>query len=339
MPLDVSLSAGLPSAMVGRGILALHSAYVLMWRPWCMAHLSSHARAAGAPTSVTWQRHELVELEGHVVIHRELTRRGKRVLVLSYADLLWDGSRTLRRLEAFLPCAGKLSRSFLPRQGVDVFGNDWKVKKNVQTYSVEHSSEDSGFDVRLGRCTDLNLYDPLMPMERARAEAAVAYLQMHGRLDDVVSLEAARPPPQMPPAALPPLLPLASNPQTLIPALYPLSPPSAPLQMAWPPPETTLPPRPVRHSLPSGLLIGGSAVLATLVALFCRWRRRRARRFVHSQLSTSEDVNEYGLRWFVDEPVAIETGIPVGGAAKPGVPEEVAAQEEEEPEEPEKQEG
>lgn len=221
MPLDVSLSAGLPSAMVGRGILALHSAYVLMWRPWCMAHLSSHARAAGAPTSVTWQRHELVELEGHVVIHRELTRRGKRVLVLSYADLLWDGSRTLRRLEAFLPCAGKLSRSFLPRQGVDVFGNDWKVKKNVQTYSVEHSSEDSGFDVRLGRCTDLNLYDPLM----------------------------------------------------------------------------------------------------------------------HSQLSTSEDVNEYGLRWFVDEPVAIETGIPVGGAAKPGVPEEVAAQEEEEPEEPEKQEG
>ena len=111
IPLDVSHAAPMPPRMVARGIGRLRPAYLMMWRPWCLAPLSSHARDKGAPSSAGWQRFELALNEYQVETHRVLTSHGESVLVLNYADLLWDATAARQRIERWVRAPAHSTRA------------------------------------------------------------------------------------------------------------------------------------------------------------------------------------------------------------------------------------
>ena len=131
--------AALPLRMLDKGVRVLKRAYVLMWRPFCLWQLSSHAHEAGAPTKSDWLEDEIRTLEHLVADHRLLILADEPILVVSYADVLWQPESVVSQLEDFLPCAGRLDADFVPQMGVDIFeGNHWKAVGTVRQYGAQH---------------------------------------------------------------------------------------------------------------------------------------------------------------------------------------------------------
>ena len=252
IPLDVSHAAPMPPRMVARGIGRLRPAYLMMWRPWCLSPLSSHARDKGAPSSAGWQRFELALNEYQVKTHRVLTSHGESVLVLNYADLLWDVTAARRRIERWAPCAGALDPSVNERLEVQRSGGHWKDAASVTTYAAAHPPAASGYDPRRGACVETLYSDELSADEVRRADEAIAYLSVESRIEVEV-------PPRPPTPSPPPTPPLP-------PTTTPLPPPPAPTSH----PESHLP------ELLAAIL--PFLVAACVLALLCRACRRCRRR-------------------------------------------------------------
>ena len=198
-PLDVSHAAQMPPRMVARGIGRLRPAYLMMWRPWCLAPLSSHARDKGAPSSAGWQRFELALNEYQVETHRVLTSHGESVLVLNYADLLWDATAARRRIERWAPCAGALDPSVNERPPVQRSGGHWKNAASVTTsLATAHPPAASGYDPRRGACIES------VVQRRAQRRRGAA-----SRRGDRLSLRAHSHRSREPPPPSPPPTPLA----------------------------------------------------------------------------------------------------------------------------------
>ena len=232
IPLDVSHAAPMPPRMVARGIGRLRPAYLMMWRPWCLAPLSSHARDKGAPSSAGWQRFELELNEYQAETHRVLTSHGESVLVLNYADLLWDATAARRRIERWAPCAGALDPSVNERLEVQRSGGHWKNAASVTTYATAHPPAASGYDPRRGACVETLYSDELSADEVRRADEAIAYLSVESRIEVEVP---PRPPTPSPPPT-PPLPPTTTPPTT--------KPPTTTPPATTPPATTQLPPSP-----------------------------------------------------------------------------------------------
>ena len=96
-------TAALPPPMLLAGVRRLDFYVLQMWRPRCLAPLSSHHQDEAAFAS------------GMASRHRKLLAAGVPTLVLSYADLLWAPHRVIARLKAFLPCgASRLRKMSAP---------------------------------------------------------------------------------------------------------------------------------------------------------------------------------------------------------------------------------
>ena len=168
------------------GVRTLNVHAVLMWRPWCLCAISSHARryeVTGAKTndSTQWAQAEFVRLNrGLVERHQALTKRLRvPTLILSYADVIWRPARSASRLETFLPALFPLNASFVPRLGDEIFrGNQFKVKGSIDTYASKLPAPQTiGLDLETGFCAVNALngrYNPshLLPTDAERAEAA-----------------------------------------------------------------------------------------------------------------------------------------------------------------------
>ena len=184
-------TAPIPPIMASRGIQRLVPKVLLMWRPWCLAGLSSHARAEQRANYSRWVRKELVFYNGvFVARHRALTEARVPVLCVSYADLLFRSRLTLARIERFLPCLGRLDASFVPVMGRDIFpGNEWKVRGSVAQYSAQPAA----VAARSSMSSDgLSCRDPggsrdilssLTPEEQQAARASERYLEECSRTE------------------------------------------------------------------------------------------------------------------------------------------------------------
>lgn len=206
--------AQLPGSMLGLGIRSLEIRLIIMWRPWCLARLSSHARRDMESDYRMWAYNEFImTLSRHATHHKYLTTLGASswrtpwdpkdgaaweqpqvistmtysVLVISYADLLWRQPYTLARLRAFLPeAASDLHTDFVPRLGVDYFPENYlKVHGTVAQYGEMHPSASVGYDPSEATCA-VDTADPLRrawtvlePDEQRQAKADNAYLAAH----------------------------------------------------------------------------------------------------------------------------------------------------------------
>ena len=83
------------------------------------------AGIAGAQKKADRGAHEgavsLVEVEDAVALHKELSDQGVPVLVITYAQMLWDPEQVTRRIGRFAPCLGSdVDLDYIPRLGEDI---------------------------------------------------------------------------------------------------------------------------------------------------------------------------------------------------------------------------
>ena len=105
------------------------------------------------------------------------------IVVISYADLLWRRSRTLQRLQDFVPEAGQLMTDYEPQLGVDHFPkNQLKTRGTVAEFARLHPPASLGYDVVSQSCA-ISDVDPLRqgwtvldPPHRQLAQDYTAYL-------------------------------------------------------------------------------------------------------------------------------------------------------------------
>lgn len=169
-------SSPLPESMVRMSIRALDLRLVIMWRPWCLSVLSSHARDEMAYDYYVWAHNEFIKRNArHAHHHRFLTTLGTPAwssdfgaaspnarlvssrlyptLVVSFADLLWRPQYTLQRLESFMPELGTLNAGYVPRLNIDYFPeNRLKVHGTVQAYGEAHPPPTLGYDPEAREC-------------------------------------------------------------------------------------------------------------------------------------------------------------------------------------------
>ena len=146
----IRLAESVPLRMREAGIRRLSTAYLLVWRPVCLARLSANS-ANGTLTSSSFR--ELLLLEKQVEWHRHVSARDGNILVVSFADLLWEPALTSARLSAFLPCSAPFDAEYAPRAGVDVFPeNQWKVRSSISSYGESHPSFRFDYSTKKRRC-------------------------------------------------------------------------------------------------------------------------------------------------------------------------------------------
>mmetsp|Transcript_8326 Transcript_8326/g.18183 ORF Transcript_8326/g.18183 Transcript_8326/m.18183 type:complete len:364 (-) Transcript_8326:84-1175(-) len=146
-----------PQAMQSMGIRSLQTAYVIMYKPICLWSLSHFVVDHIKNKPRVHARRELDELEEQVQLHKYLRSEGRPVVVVNYADLVWNSDFTKKRLESFLPCLGSLDMDYVPKLGVDVFpGNNMKVSTGVKTYGQQSDPID---------CCNYQLPEPELRMK------------------------------------------------------------------------------------------------------------------------------------------------------------------------------
>ena len=155
----------LPHSMTMAGIRRISFRVVQMWWPSCLLRLSKKLfhhpglkrRYAETNTTAMDSERQIHEKQAHE--HRELRAAGVPVLLISYADLLWQPDRTLARLRAFLPCrAGeRISVDAEPIMGRDIFpNNSWKVKGSIRSFGAQHPASSLGY--ANGHCINASHY-------------------------------------------------------------------------------------------------------------------------------------------------------------------------------------
>mmetsp|Transcript_132069 Transcript_132069/g.229621 ORF Transcript_132069/g.229621 Transcript_132069/m.229621 type:complete len:307 (-) Transcript_132069:127-1047(-) len=151
------VTEGLPQRMKDASIHGLRFAYIAMWRPLCLASLSS------ATPGVIKEVEQLEYLDNLVARLRQET--DAQVLVINYGSLLWDLEKTKKRVEEFLPEAGPLHTNFQPAMNLDIFpGNRWKAKLSISQFASAHQNEVAslGYNVEQQKCefSRKNVSDP-----------------------------------------------------------------------------------------------------------------------------------------------------------------------------------
>mmetsp|Transcript_45034 Transcript_45034/g.97812 ORF Transcript_45034/g.97812 Transcript_45034/m.97812 type:complete len:368 (+) Transcript_45034:52-1155(+) len=125
----------LPPSMQALGVTELRPAYIIMYRPICLWSISDASLRKAKLQPRCQALHELRQLERAAHLHRNLTRSGRKTLVVDYAKLLWNPERTRERLLEFLPCAVDLDMDHLPVLGKEVFRkNKFKVELGVKSF-------------------------------------------------------------------------------------------------------------------------------------------------------------------------------------------------------------
>mmetsp|Transcript_58149 Transcript_58149/g.133526 ORF Transcript_58149/g.133526 Transcript_58149/m.133526 type:complete len:304 (-) Transcript_58149:262-1173(-) len=138
----------LPRSMTMAGIRRISFRVVQMWWPLCLLQLSKKLWRHYAKTNTTVMDFERQIHEEQAHEHRKLRAAGVPVLLISYADLLWQPDRTLARLRAFLPCrAGeRISVDAEPIMGLDIFpNNSWKVRGAIRSFGAQHPASSLGY--------------------------------------------------------------------------------------------------------------------------------------------------------------------------------------------------
>lgn len=169
----------LPQAMVSRGIQHITPVYIFLWRPLCLAQLSTHvARLLEKYLIEKVAMQEIMFIEQMMSSHRGLTEQGVPVLVVSLADLIWNPERNRRRLQEFLPCLGELDMDFVPSHNI-IEGNMFKADGSVKDYG-EHVSPKEIYDLEAGKCAGSKshmLLETVNANWTAREHEASLYLQ------------------------------------------------------------------------------------------------------------------------------------------------------------------
>lgn len=138
-------TVGVPDELTAKGVTRVRWAMVIMYRPWCMFSMSSHAISDRAANKTAWAKATLYELEDLAATQRELRRRQVPVLTLSYAELLWQPAWVETRVAEFAPCAGALNLSLVPTLGLDVFEeNNLKLDSSLTDYGKSVSPHNYG---------------------------------------------------------------------------------------------------------------------------------------------------------------------------------------------------
>ena len=158
------------------GVAALEPNFVVMWRPWCIGvKLSSFSRrkfneALSSGLNRLFTQFHLIA-ESH---QRIASIPGTRVLLISYAQLIWDTERLTRRLLDFLPCLQSLKSDFVPRLGVDIVANNSiKVHSSIVQFGISNDpSACCNYSIRESRCgTKLPVdYYTTLPSKDGRCE-------------------------------------------------------------------------------------------------------------------------------------------------------------------------
>ena len=124
--------------------------YALMWRPLCMATMSSHFKS-----SVRGLEKEVRKVEKAVKIMKWAKEAGVHMIVFSYADLLWRPDTVRARFNALLPCIAKYKfrEDWTPTLGVDIFPhNKWKANGSIAAFSSQKKPEKACYDVKTSSC-------------------------------------------------------------------------------------------------------------------------------------------------------------------------------------------
>lgn len=186
-------AATLPTSMTSIGITGLKLKMVLLWRPWCLGLLSSHTREKIADLKKEfgeaegfdrWLINEHNLAENMVSKHAHLESLGAEILVVSYADLIWDSESTIKRLEAFVPELGTLNANYIPTQGgphPDIYkGNRWKVDGSLAEYGRTNDPSRFGYSLQEKECTNTAKgFDSLAPDRAQKARDSYGYLKKY----------------------------------------------------------------------------------------------------------------------------------------------------------------
>jgi hypothetical protein len=139
------------------GVAALEPYFLVMWRPWCIGvKLSSHGREYFEKDISTGLLVLFRQFKQIAESHQRLVRiPGARVLLISYAQLIWDTERLTHRLLDFLPCLQSLKSDFTPRLGVDIFAeNAIKVHGSIVQFGNANvpSTSPLPYSMQKSRC-------------------------------------------------------------------------------------------------------------------------------------------------------------------------------------------
>jgi len=170
-----AVAGPLPQKFEEEGIKHLDVEYLMMWRPVCMAKLSSHYA-----DTIEDEEVELSNLEQMVEFHKYLTSKKETVHVMSFADLVWLPKRTASRLQKDLPRLGKLNEEYVPEMGKDIHpGNLWKAEGSVAEFGRKIDPESVQYSVKDHSCTEGASGFVLLPAEYGpRIAAATEYLKV-----------------------------------------------------------------------------------------------------------------------------------------------------------------
>jgi len=174
--------AELPDSMVLAGVKDIEVVHVLMWRPLCLAYLSSYSKSmidTGHEFKLT--QIEVISFKEMVIAHKSLKKAGAKVMLINLGSLIWEPRRSKARIETLVPCLGEVDMDFVPLLGRDIVGgNEFKASGSVKEYG--ESIDPSGFyDVMSGQCTDESFLDGLDEVETRTALAAIRYLRKHSQ--------------------------------------------------------------------------------------------------------------------------------------------------------------
>lgn len=126
----------LPPPYLEQHISRIEPRVIAVWMPLCMARLSSHRAKlpALAIANLTIRAHDSILQR----VIKGAATTGTPTLVISYADLLWHGAATVRRIEEFVPCLGSLSAEQGP-EAVEWFdGNRMKSHGSIAAFGRLH---------------------------------------------------------------------------------------------------------------------------------------------------------------------------------------------------------
>jgi len=170
-------------ALAGAGVRRLRYATAALYRPWCLWPLSSDAQKERRANLTQWAHEELGFLERHVNQHAAVTAAGLPALVASFADLLWRPERVSSALQAFAPCAGRLSARYDVSTNSELRPSN-KIKTSrtqgsIAAFGERFNASQLGYDLEGSRCQagSRQLYRGLGDAEVERARRAEAQLR------------------------------------------------------------------------------------------------------------------------------------------------------------------
>ena len=131
--------------------------YALMWKPLCLEGLSHNFNNRFNKNETTAMDAKIKNLERAGGLVRWANRVGARMVVLNYADLLWQPGVVSARLKALLPCVAgvEFDARWTPEPTVDVYpGNHLKANGTAFTYGEAHPPASQCYNLSASACAE-----------------------------------------------------------------------------------------------------------------------------------------------------------------------------------------